>query len=141
MAAGFSAINRSFAKVNLDIITRTYSSISVVLRPDDKDGLILRYGRSILDFLEIELSNGFVQFRYHLCSKTVTIRSSNKMSLYGWHAITAERRHQRGEPHNLDAKYQGRSRRTCRSGWSAFSRTTFHIFVLSLTQHSWQFSN
>ena len=140
MAAGFSAINGSFAKVNLDI-KRTSSNISVILRPDDKDGLILRYGGSSLDFLEIELSDGFVQFRYHLGNETATIRSSNKMSLYRWHAITAERRHQQGEPHNLDGKYQGRSRRTRRSSWSGFSRTTFHISVLSLTDHSWQFPN
>ena len=104
MAAGFSAINGSFAKVNLDI-KGTYSNISVILRPDDNDGLILRYGGSILDFIEIELSDGFVQFRYNLGSETATISSSNKMSLYRWHTIRAERRHQQGEPHNLDAKY------------------------------------
>ena len=98
MARGFNAVDGSFAAFDLNSDLLSYSKIFVTLRPDDKDGLIVHYGSSSVDFLELVLSDGFVQFRFELGTGMLLLNSSTKLSLYTWHTIRAERRRQQGKP-------------------------------------------
>ncbi len=97
MARGFNAVDGSFATFNLNTDVLSYSKIFVTLRPDDKDGLIVYYGSSSAEFLELVLSDGFVQFRFKIGTGILLLSSSKKLSLYTWHTITAERHFKQGK--------------------------------------------
>ena len=77
--------------------------VSVTFKPYKTNGLLIYSDNDLLiDFLALNLNDGFVEFRYNLGSDTAIIRSSNRVTLYQWHSVTAARTDETGTSNIVD---------------------------------------
>ena len=81
--------------------TRSTTTITMSIKPLEKDGLIFYAGRKttppFTDYISVGLYDGYVEFRYDLGSGTVEIKSTERLVLYQWHTIRAERNLKNGK--------------------------------------------
>eukprot|EP00118_Oscarella_pearsei_P018076 m.183124 g.183124 ORF g.183124 m.183124 type:complete len:2338 (+) comp39301_c0_seq1:76-7089(+) len=71
---------------------RLQTTISLSVKPDNGNGLLVYATRTSQDFVAVGLYNGFIEFRYNLGgSGTAVIRSTNPVELHKWHTVVAER--------------------------------------------------
>jgi hypothetical protein len=77
-----------------------HTVISISVKPLERDGLIfywsLKDSPPNSDFIALGLHDGFVEFRYNLGSGTAEIKSAERIDLYRWHTIHAERNGKNG---------------------------------------------
>ena len=76
------------------------TTITMSIKPLEKDGFIFYAGRKttppFIDYISVGLYDGYVEFRYDLGSGTVEIKSTERLVLYQWHTIRAERNMRNG---------------------------------------------
>ena len=77
--------------------------VSVTFKPYKTNGLLIYSDYDLSnDSLTLSLNDGFVEFWYNLGSDTVIIRSSDRVSLYQWHSVTAARTDKTGTLNIVD---------------------------------------
>jgi hypothetical protein len=76
------------------------TTVDVAIKPTQSEGLILYAGflatAPFRDFISLGLNDGFVEFRYNLGSGTAEIKSPERVELYRWHTIRAQRSNREG---------------------------------------------
>ena len=85
----------------LEANTQRTTAIDISIKPLQSEGLIFYVGyrasAPFRDFISLGLNDGFIEFRYDLGSGTAEIKSTERVKLYAWHTIHANRTGRDGE--------------------------------------------